>query len=344
MKKIITGFVIAMFAYIAFLPLPALAAGQQEVQLKTMGKQTEVTLSFPEDAVRENVYSLSLSLEITSEKETEAVFHFETGIAKIAEFRYSGENGRMNLYLSNGDKPLFAQNETVLKLGTLEVSDAGAEVALVTDSVKTVAGTEMENLQNVSGQVKPDGGDSGNTDNPGGGDGGNTDNPGGGDGGNTDNPDDGDGGDTDNPDDGSGSDTEANEEYLTLLNRLKETIAIAETYRESDYTAESFHVLKNALEEAKKKAEDSKVTMEEMQTALLNLENAIGGLVQNTISSEENNQKEPTDDGQDGQPQTGQAVNAKTGDSSNVILWIGVFAVSLGVLGYIIYRKKRGGK
>ena len=66
MKKIITGFAMAVFACIALLPLQVSAAGEPGIQLQAEENAASVSLTLPE-TVREHVYSLELSLRVESD-------------------------------------------------------------------------------------------------------------------------------------------------------------------------------------------------------------------------------------------------------------------------------------
>lgn len=60
--------------------------------------------------------------------------------------------------------------------------------------------------------------------------------------------------------------------------KLRETLETAQKLSEEDYTPESFQILKEMIARAQEVLEHPHVTEEELQEALLNLENAIGAL------------------------------------------------------------------
>lgn len=307
MKKIIAGFVMAVSVCIALLPLQASAAEEPEIELQTDGDAANVILTFPE-AVRENVYSLELSLKMESSapEKTDVEFLFADGIAKIAESRYHEEDGTLNIYLS-GNEALF--KEESLKLGKAAFSAANKEgitvkVSVVEDSLKVVNGTKSEVLQKVNyPETKTielgKGGASGNK--PGDGSGGN-DGPG------------GNGGESTDP-------------SQTLREELKKTIELAKTYKEADYTPNSFANLKKAIQAAEEVLNKQDATIEELEAALRDLENAIGAMEKRASGTTQR-----------------AAASVSSGDNTVVFPWIIALATSMGVIGLSLYRRKYYGR
>ena len=311
MKKIIAGFVMAVFACAALLPLRAYAAEEPAISLQPEGDGANVVLTLPE-SVRENVHSLELSLKVESNAQDQlhVEFLFGESTAKIAEYRYHEDTGVLNLYLS-GSQALF--KEASLSLGKVSVSAANKEgiivrVSVVEDSLKLVSGTRSEVLPRV---VYPEaetielgkGGSSGNE--PGGGSGG----PGGngGSGGNA--------GESTNP-------------VQTLREELKKTLELAKTYKKSDYTSDSFANLEKAMKAAEEVLNKQDASQSELEAALRDLENAIGALEKKTAGTTQKTvEKAPK--------------SVKTGDNTVVMPWIAALVMSIGVIGFVLYRRIR---
>lgn len=291
----------AVFACIALLPLAAFAAEEPEIQIQTEGDAANVILTFP-DAVRKNIYSLEMVLKVESNapERTDVEFLFAEGIAKIAESRYHGEDGTLHLYLS-GNEALF--KEESLNLGKAAFSAEDKEGIIVTvsvDSLKVVNGTKAEDFQKVSyPETKTielgKGGSSGNE--PGGGS-----------------------GDNGEPDSNGGESTDP---IQALREELKKTIELAKTYKEADYSPDSFANLKKAIQAAEEMLNKQDATKEELEAALKDLENAIGAMEKRATGTDQR-----------------AAASVSSGDNTAVLPWVTVLAVSMGVMGFGLYRRK----
>lgn len=118
--------------------------------------------------------------------------------------------------------------------------------------------------------------------------------------------------------------------------KLVQQIAIAEEVKAKDYTEKSYNALKTALEKAKLVAANGDATAKEISDAEANLANAVKNLVKtssNTGNSNNNNGANSNNSG------------AKTGDSTNVMLYVGIMAaavLAIVVLLVVIKKKKLG--
>lgn len=331
MKKIITGFAMAVFACIALLPLQASAAGEPGIQLLAEENAASVSLTLPE-TVREHVYSLELGLKVESDapEQLNAEFLFEEGLAKIAEYRYHEDTGILKIYLS-GNRALF-EGES-LKLGKAVFSAADQEgvavrVSVVEDSLKVVNGTKAESLQKITYPEAIEVKNGGTSDNePGEGNGGSDGSDG----------TEGNGGpDGSDGTEGNGNPDEDMDSVQALRAELEKTLALAKTYKKEEYTADSFAKLEEAIKAAEEILGKQDAAKEELDAALKNLENAIGALVIQKAPDTETTQDNTTEK----VPDTPQK-SVKTGDNSVIILWAVSFMMSVGAIGFVVYRRNR---
>lgn len=313
MKKIVTGIVMAVFVCIVLLPFRASAAEEPEIRFAPERDGANVILTLPQ-SVRENVYSLELSLKIESnaQEKLDVVFLFAEGMAKIAEYRYHEDTGILNLYLSGSEALL---KEASVQLGEVSFSAGNEEgvvvqVSIVDDSLRIVSGTRSEPLPGITypetetielGKENGSGGDPGQE--PG-------KEPGG--------------------DNGSGGDTGETDPMQALREELEKTLALAKTYKKADYTSDSFANLEKAIKAAEEALRNPDALREELETALRNLENAIGALESAAVTPVTS---------QKSAEQTTKSV--KTGDRTEMILWIMVLATSIGVTGVLAGRRIR---
>lgn len=325
MKKIITGFAMAVFACIALLPLQVSAAGEPGIQLQAEENAASVSLTLPE-TVREHVYSLELSLRVESDapEQLNAEFLFEEGMAKIAEYRYHEDTGILKIYLS-GNRALFEGE--FLKLGKAVFSAADQEgvtvrVSVVEDSLKVVNGTKAEALQKITYPETIEVKNGGTSDNEPGDGNGETDGS--------------DGSEGNDGSDGNGDTDEDKDSVQALRAELEKTLALAKTYKKEEYTADSFAKLEEAIKAAEEILGKQDAAKEEFDAALKNLENAIGALVIQKAPDTETTQDNTTEK----VPDTPQK-SVKTGDNSVIILWAVSFMMSVGAIGFVLYRRNR---
>lgn len=119
---------------------------------------------------------------------------------------------------------------------------------------------------------------------------------------------------------------------------LTNLIAQAETYNQADYTEASFKVLVQALQGAKEVNDLPEATSTQIANAYTALNEAINGLVKNTVSAGNNGSETTTPTGNGLNDKDKIKDSVKTGDESNFILPISLVAAS--ALGVVLYRKK----
>lgn len=313
MKKYIARIVVLLLIA-AVLPLQVSAAEKESIELAVEAEQVGVSLALPQ-SVSGNILSLQVGLKVDSnvQEETTATFQFSENVTKVADYRYNQEKGILNIYLS-GTKTLFQNGTESLKLGNVQINTtnengATVHVSVVEDSVKMVKGTKTEVIQNIDYPEKAEIilGNGGNQDN---------------------------GGDQNNGD-------------AQDKTELQQVMEMAKSYKQSEYTKESYAVLQKAMEMAQKVLDKEDATEEEITEALKNLENAIGSMMKKEdTSSPSTDQDETTNQGAD--KNTSQNTDqkndknvVKTGDDSMVIPFVAAIAISVTVVAFIIYRRRR---
>lgn len=315
MKKYIAGIIMAVFAFIAMLPLQASAAQKGRVCLEVKeNNMAEVSVIVPE-AAGERVSSLQLGLQITDQDGNsvgqEVLDQIDTPSfvwsqevlerAKITEQRYQSETGVLRLYIS-GTEPLFSaegEEPDMLALGTVTASVKDEEavgmtlyMSMAPDSFKIVRGAEavpipvptMDAVPLIAGKTPeqpPNPGDGGQEPgddrNPGddGQEPGDNQNPG----------DDGQNPGNGNPPNpgssgnGTGDSGGVSTQPGADKSQLQEILKIAEGYRETDYTWESYSLLRQVIREGQAVLDDPNASQEDVDRAVQAIQNAIGGLV-----------------------------------------------------------------
>lgn len=290
MKKYIIGFIMAVFAVIAILPLQVLAAGD-EVRLKEDGGNVNVSVTVSEGA-GEKVSSLQLGLRITDqdgnpvgqeilERIESLSFRWSQEVqarTSITEQRYQKETGTLRIYIA-GTEPLFpggGEEPDSLALGTVIMTennggaaDGGLYISVVPDSFRKVQGTGTQTLAPAMPDAVPivpaDRKDPGGSEVP---DPGQPENPGG-----------SEDGSTGGPSGGTTGDTSVPGQPQVDKSQLQEVLNLAAGYQEADYTSESFGALKKAMKEGQAVLDDAYATQEEVDLAAEAVMNAIGGLV-----------------------------------------------------------------
>ena len=267
----------AVFAFIAILPLQVLAAGD-EVRLKEDGNNVNVSVTVSGGA-GEKVSSMQLGLQITDrdgnpagpeilEQIENLTFSWSQEVqarAAVTEQRYQRETGILRIYIA-GSEPLFSgegEEPDSLALGNVmmeEIQEGAADglyISVVPDSFRKVQGSNAQKLSasfsnavpivpvNREDPVDPETPEPGQPGNPGGSAGGSG---------------------------GAGS-------SLVDKSQLQEVLNLAAGYQEEDYTSESFGVLKKAMKEGQAVLDDPYAVQEEVDQAASAVMNAIGGLV-----------------------------------------------------------------
>jgi len=150
MKKKILHMLVGVLLLVVWMPMRSLAEGGAEVRLDDTG----MVIIVSQAAAEEGVCSLQLSLKVDSEKADRVEFEFAECSAKILEFRYHGDEKKLNIYLA-GTEALFPQDSDALTIGRVAVLDAegrktAARVSVVEDSVQYVHGTELKTMENLT--------------------------------------------------------------------------------------------------------------------------------------------------------------------------------------------------
>lgn len=315
--------VLTAICCIMALTLTVFAAQTQKIELKASGSEAEVILTFPQ-AAAEEIASLQIALSVTANSDNATIeFIPHSGLAaKIVESRYHSDTGVFNIYLA-GTKALFNPADPSLNIGKVRISADGgvsANVGVIPDSLKFVRGSE---LVSPDGEIEyPDAvritagsGGSGQLPDPppadtsgsgGSGSGNSGFNP----------PADTTASDIDVPDNSASSadsetppqsnnelpsssgaqsntaepvpqETVAAENFNPAdTSALSEALSRAGSYKQGAYTDSSFNTLTEAMKKAQALLSNPNSTQEDIDEALLILENAIGMLtLKNDIPS-----------------------------------------------------------
>lgn len=139
-KKIIT----AVFASLSAFAILAVGASAEGINMTDDGK---VTVQSKE----QGVYALQFSLDVKASDGAEVSFEFDGGLTvRIADYRYSGETGVMNVYVAD-NSPLFDKSES-LNIGKIK----GGEASIVENSFKFVDGAFGVRLAQADNPDNPD--------------------------------------------------------------------------------------------------------------------------------------------------------------------------------------------
>lgn len=307
------------------LSFTVFAAQTQKIELRADGSEAEVILTFPQ-AAAEEIASLQIALSVTVNSDNATVeFIPHSGLAaKIVESRYHSDTGVFNIYLA-GTKALFDPSAPSLNIGKVRISadgGASANVGVIPDSLKFVRGSE---LVSPDGEIEyPDAvritagsGGSGQLPDPPPADTSGSGSSGAGNSGFIP-PADTTASDTDIPDNSASStdsettspsqseneppsssgaqsdttepvpqETAAAENFNPAdTSALSEALSRAGSYKQGAYTDSSFNTLTEAMKKAQTLLSDPNSTQEDIDEALLILENAIGMLsLKNDIPS-----------------------------------------------------------
>ena len=167
MKKYLIGLIMAVFAFIAILPLQVLAAGD-EVRLKEDGNNVNVSVTVSGGA-GEKVSSMQLGLQFTDrdgnpaepeilEQIENLTFSWSQEVqarAAVTEQRYQRETGILRIYIA-GSEPLFSgegEEPDSLALGNVMMEEIqegaaadGLYISVVPDSFRKVQGSNAQKL------------------------------------------------------------------------------------------------------------------------------------------------------------------------------------------------------
>lgn len=284
--------------------ISASAAEVNEIKLEANGSEASLELYFPQ-AAAEGIASMQMSVYVTANSDSAALeFIPDSGLsAKIVESRYQSDTGTLNIYLA-GTEALFSSYGST-KVGTIKISAsdssaASAAVEVVKDSVRFVRSGELVSpdsdtdypasvIITAAGQASPvtpdpvypnyptgnyfpniyvstdiysNRNDTDETRRPV-----------------------NDGGYTE-PDAESGGYDAVLEDEDTIgenpnppdTSALSDALSRADGYRKTDYTDGSYDELKEAEDKAKELISDPNATQDDIDEALLNVENAIGML------------------------------------------------------------------
>lgn len=252
------------------------ASSAQTVELIANGSEAQLVMDFPQ-AAAEEIASMQISLIITpSSGGADIEFVPDGGLpAKIVESRYHSDTGVFTVYLA-GTKALFS-GTSPLTVGKIKISgsNVSADVKVKEDSIKFVRGSELVipsgsvaypgsvTISAGSDPVPPPESPSSSSSTP----------------------------SSSTSSESSSDPTEPVEPGVDPVepgivpvepadtSSLAETVDRAGGYKRSDYTEESYGTLVEALNRANAVLSNTGSTQDEVDEALLVLENAIGMLV-----------------------------------------------------------------
>ena len=260
MRKYLTGILTAALVLMAVLPLKVSAGGGEALYLEAEGEGVKVRLALP-GADGEMLSSLQLALTVTSDtaENLEAAFQFEealTGKAKVCEARYQAESGTLNLYIA-GREPLFARGEETLTLGRVVAEGGSFTVEAEEDALTLAEGSSKRtvNLGQIPKAVLA--------------------------------------GDKREPADTAGSEElEGGEETPAIQppvgdESLQQSVNAAKGYIKKNYTKESYAALEEAVKNAEGILGNPNASQAERDEALKSLQNAVGALEDQTLTSTE---------------------------------------------------------
>lgn len=323
MKKNSLGIIMAVFIFIAMLPQQALAA-DNENPLKLQAGQSALVEAELSQANGEKISSLQLSLEVTSQDGTsgnasvlEKIENLSfspdasiTSKAKICEQRYHKNTGVLDIYIA-GTQPLFSA-EDKLTVGTVTATGKDGNgvdvyIKMVTDSFKVVRGNALQTIMEdeatvriaVAQEEKPT-----QPEEP------------------------------EKPTQPQEPETPNPEAPTIDKTQLNEALDIAAGFAESDYTADSFALLKAAIEKAKNVMSNSDATKEEIESVTEELLNVIGSLVPASKNNVDNNSQA------NGSNQNQNSTSAQTGDWNAIWVFVAMTVFSLAVIVMLVAWKK----
>ncbi len=324
MKKNSLGIIMAVFIFIAMLPQQALAA-DNETPLRLQAGQSALVEAELSQASGEKISSLQISLEVTSQDGTSGNTNVLEKIenlsfspdetiaskAKICEHRYHKNTGVLDIYIA-GTQPLFSAEDklTVGKVTATGKDGNGVDVyiKMVTDSFKVVRGNDLQTIMEDEATVRiavaaeeekptqPE--------------------------------------EPEKPTTPQEPETPNVEDPIIDKTQLNEALDIAAEFVESDYTADSFALLKAAIEKAKAVMNDANATQEDIESITDELLNVIGSLVPVSNNSVDNNSQA------NGSNQNQSSTSAQTGDWNAIWVFVAMTVCSLAVIVMLVAWKK----
>ncbi len=303
MRRYILGLIMAVFAFIAILPVETLAADSAISVANQEGGTASVKLTLPNGA-KEEISTLSLSLVLELADEASDMGNVTCGVeftewvkqnAKVQTSR-SSQKEVLNIYIA-GTTPLFSAGDgKTLEVGEVFVkNDAGENLAFQID-------LEKSELNVVRGRTTVRIGEDDLVEDP--------DNP-------------------DNPDGSENPPEENTSEIETVKAELKAMIERAESIPKSSRTK----ALQSAIDEAKRVFEDSNASLEELKAALMNLENALA-LYESSLNSGSNTTDTAKEKEEQNKRQNGSVTQAaKTGDTNPAVFYIVTAVLCIVLLG-----------
>lgn len=343
------------------------ASSAQTVELKANGSEAQLVMDFPQ-AAAEEIASMQISLVITPSS-ADIEFVPDSGLsAKIVESRYHSDTGVLTVYLA-GTKALFS-GISPLTVGKIKISgsNVSAAVKVKEDSIKFVRGSELVTpsgsvaypgsvtISAGSDPVPPPESPSSSSSTPSSSTSSES---------------------SSDPTDPAEPGVDPAEPGIVPVepadtSSLAETVDRVSGYKRSDYTEESYGTLVEALNRANAVLSNTGSTQDEVDEALLVLENAIGMLVlannapsgtdgygadnsdssgnSSAVSSEnpsDNNsggEQTPSDSSQTSDTsKTDSSEKEKSGDST--VMWLiivmAVLAVTAGAIIAVLKLKKK---
>lgn len=323
MKKNSLGIIMAVFIFIAMLPQQALAA-DNENPLKLQAGQSASIETELSQANGEKISSLQLSLEVTSQDGTsgnasvlEKIENLSfspddsiTSKAKICEQRYHKNTGVLDIYIA-GTQPLFSAQDK-LTVGTVTATGKDGNgvdvyIKMVTDSFKVVRGNALQTIMEDEATVRIAVAQEEKPTQP---------------------------QEPEKPTTPQEPETPNPENPTIDKTQLNEALDIAAGFAESDYTTDSFTLLKAAIEKAKNIMNDSNATKEEVESVTEELLNVIGSLVPVSKNHVDNNSQAS------GSNQNQNSVSAQTGDWNGILIFVAMTVFSLAVIVMLVAWKK----
>lgn len=254
------------------------ASSAQTVELGANGSEAELVMDFPQ-AAAEEIASMQISLVVSASSDSaEIEFIPDSGLpAKIVESRYHSDTGVLTVYLA-GTKALFSESSP-LTVGRIRIGDSSvsASVGVKEGSIKFVRGSELvtpsgdvayPNSVTISTggvHVDPPSSSAPSSTTPS-------------------VPSSAQSSSSSTSGSSNSADTSEPDEPVMIPVEPADTSSLADAvdraggYKRGDYTEESFAMLTEALNKAKAVLSNKGVSQDEVDEALLVLENAIGML------------------------------------------------------------------
>ncbi len=277
----------------------------QTLELDASGSEARLIMDFPQ-AAAEKIASMQISLVVLPSSGADIEFIPDSGLpAKIVESRYHSDTGVLTVYLA-GTKALFS-GASPLTVGRIRIggTNVSAAVKVEEGSIKFVRGSELvtpsgdvsypEPVTISTGgaamSIPPDFASATTSSNTASSASGTSS--------------------SQSPQSETQDDPGFEPVEPADTSSLEEAVERAESFKRGDYTEESFATLTDALNKARSTLENKSSTQEEVDEALLVLENAIGMLASTHTAPSGTESYGITDD------ENGASVSANSGSSNN---------------------------